>query len=463
MNTTHYQSGLNKIYIIIDMAVLLMAYALAWVIRIINPWFGVTDQNQQIMKPVYLAVLIVIIPVHLLLYFYFHVYDKKIASSQVFISFSIIKANIICLLSLTFFLYLYGKRQPFYDFSRSMLLLYFILNTILSILSYKLNFSTLYFLYSKECNKTHILLVGYSPVTEDLIDRINSNIAWGYQIHGILDDHRKQGDMYKGISVIGTISDLQEQLKQGSLNEVAITLGIEDYGQMEDIVNLCEKSGVHTKFIPDYKNIIPTIPYIEDFQGMPIIHIRRLPLNNLLNRLVKRFLDILGAVFFLIVLSPLLFFMVLRVKLLFSGTVLVRDVCVGMHSKNFGAYEFRTTGIRRKMKSGYVFKITGLVKIPRLFNVLKGEMSFIGPRVECPAFVEQQKKESSRYMIRYQVRPGITGWAQVKGCSEVLTNKRQLAYDLYYIENWTLIFDGKIILFIILNIFNKLFGNIFAV
>lgn len=115
----------------------------------------------------------------------------------------------------------------------------------------------------------------------------------GYAVRGILDDHQPRGMEYKGVKVIGSIDNLLVILPQNQIDEIAITLGLDEYHKLEYIVNMCEKSGVHTKFIPDYNNIIPTKPYTEDIQGLPVINIRHVPLNNALNKFVKRAVDIL--------------------------------------------------------------------------------------------------------------------------------------------------------------------------
>ena len=120
-------------------------------------------------------------------------------------------------------------------------------------------------------NQKHILLVGYSGAAEGFVDRVRSNPQWGYNIRGILDDNRERGSQYDGVKIIGTIDDLEYILEQNSLDEIAITLSLGEYEKLRRIVALCEKAGVHTKFIPDYGNIIPTIPYMEDLQGLPII------------------------------------------------------------------------------------------------------------------------------------------------------------------------------------------------
>ena len=133
---------------------------------------------------------------------------------------------------------------------------------------------------SQGFNQKHILLIGYSRAAEQYIDRILVNPDWGYSIRGILADNVPRGTEYKGIRVLGRIDNLEIVLPENKLDEIVITLGLAEYHKLEKIVKMCEKSGVHTKFIPDYNNVIPTKPYTEDILGLPVINIRYVPLSN---------------------------------------------------------------------------------------------------------------------------------------------------------------------------------------
>ena len=139
-----------------------------------------------------------------------------------------------------------------------------------------------------------MILVGYSRAAEEYIDRIQQNPQWGYVVRGILDDNVPAGTVYNGIKVIGRIANLSVILPANRLDEIAITLGLSEYYRLEEIVGMCEKSGVHTKFIPDYNKIIPTKPYTEDILGLPVINIRYVPLSNTFNAMVKRLMDVVG-------------------------------------------------------------------------------------------------------------------------------------------------------------------------
>ena len=312
----------------------------------------------------------------------------------------------------------------------------------------------------KGLNQKHIVLVGYSRAAEEYIDRILANPQWGYTVRGILDDSVEAGTDYRGIKVLGRIDNLMIILPQNRLDEIAITLGLNDYSRLEEIVALCEKSGVHTKFIPDYNNIIPTKPYTEDLLGLPVINIRYVPLSNTFPSLVKRTMDIFGSIAAIVLFSPVMLLCAALVKLTSPGPVLYKQVRVGLHNRNFEMFKFRSMEVQPEAEEkkawtvkndprvtgiGKFMRRTSLDELPQLFNILKGDMSLVGPRPERPFFVEKFREEIPRYMVKHQVRPGLTGWAQVNGYRGDTSIRKRIEYDLYYIENWTLGLDIKIL------------------
>ena len=242
-------------------------------------------------------------------------------------------------------------------------------------------------------------MIGYSRAAEQYIDRIKANPEWGYTIRGILDDNQPRGMEYKGVKVIGTIENLKIILPQNRLDEIAITLGINEYSKLESIVAMCEKSGVHTKFIPDYNHIIPTKPYTEDLLGLPVINIRHVPLSNTLNRWMKRLMDIFGAIVAIILFSPVMLLAAILVKTTSEGPLIFKQERVGLHNRPFYMYKFRSMVVQDKAAEkgkwtvqndprvtpiGKFMRKTSIDELPQLFNVLKGEMSLVGPRPERP-------------------------------------------------------------------------------
>ena len=217
---------------------------------------------------------------------------------------------------------------------------------------------------------------------------------------------------------------------------------------------------MHTKFVPDYYNFISTNPYTEDLDGLPVINIRNVPLTNTMNKLIKRLIDIIGSIIALILFSPIMLIVAILVKKSSPGPIIFAQERIGLGNKPFKMYKFRSMGVQDPKKEakewttkndvrvtpvGRVIRKTSLDELPQFWNVLKGDMSLIGPRPERPLFVEKFKEEIPRYMIKHQVRPGITGWAQVNGFRGDTSIRSRIEHDLYYIENWSLGLDIKIL------------------
>ena len=405
---------------------------------------------------IYAAAILPIVLVYLLLYYIFSLYTPKRVQGRRLEMWNIVKANTVGIALILGALYLIKMMH----FSRELLAIFYFVNILLET---GLRNLIRYFLRSMRkngYNLKHILLVGYSHAAEEYIDRIIANPQWGYKIRGILDDHIEAGTEYKGVKVLGRIANLMVILPQNRLDEIAITLGLNEYYRLEEIVALCEKSGVHTKFIPDYNRVIPTKPYTEDILGLPVINIRHVPLTNTYYAFLKRTMDIVGSICAIILFSPVMLFSVIMIKLTSPGPLIFKQERVGLHNQPFMMYKFRSMEVQAPEKEktrwsvkddprvtgfGKFMRKTSIDELPQLFNVLKGEMSLVGPRPERPFFVEKFKEEIPRYMIKHQVRPGITGWAQVNGYRGNTSIRKRIEYDLYYIENWTLGLDIKIL------------------
>jgi Undecaprenyl-phosphate glucose phosphotransferase len=393
---------------------------------------------------------------YLFIYYFSQLYTPKRGKRRWVETFHIILANIFGVAFFTFTLY-FEKEM---NISRAFLIIFFIMNIAFSsgarmLLSYSLKVAR-----RKGYNLKHVILVGYSRAAESYIDRIFANPQWGYYIHGILDDNLAVGTMYKKVPVIGTIYQLDAFLSKMTLDEIAITLSINEYEKLEGIVLTCEKSGVHTKFIPDYNGFIPTQPYTEDLYGLPVINIRNVPLSNTYNRVVKRIVDIFGASFALLLFSVPMLLVTLIIKITSPGPILFSQVRIGKHNKEFKMYKFRSMELQLEKEErkawttsrdprvtgiGKFIRRTSIDELPQLFNILKGDMSLVGPRPERPFFVEKFKEEIPRYMIKHQVSPGLTGWAQINGYRGDTSIRKRIDHDLYYIENWTLGLDFKIL------------------
>ena len=446
------QKHFNRLQVLIDANVLLFSYVAAWVIK----FQIISSDDGALSLRTYMIALPITVLVYLGLSYLFSLYTPKRVQGRRLELWNIVKANTVGIALFLGVLYLIKMMH----FSREMLFIFYVINICLEAIARNL---IRYFLRSmrrKGYNLKHIVLVGYSRAAEEYIDRILENPQWGYKIRGILDDHIEAGTEYKGIKVLGKIDNLMIILPENRLDEIAITLGLSEYARLEEIVNLCEKSGVHTKFIPDYNQIIPTKPYTEDILGLPVINIRHVPLTNTFYAAMKRVMDIAGAICAIILFSPIMMFSVIMIKLTSPGPLIFKQERVGLHNHTFMMYKFRSMDVQPPEKEktkwtvkddprvtnfGKFMRKTSIDELPQLFNVLKGEMSLVGPRPERPFFVEKFKEEIPRYMIKHQVRPGLTGWAQVNGYRGNTSIRKRIEYDLYYIENWTLGLDVKIL------------------
>ena len=446
------QKNFSRLHILIDILVIALSYFIAWWMRFVGPLSANAVRARSFEQ--YMFALVFVIPGYLLLYHAFNLYTPLRMQGRRLVLSNIIKANTLGVLLIMFTLYIEER-----DLSRKMFFVFYLVNICLEWGIRMIIFYLIRDMHKRGLNQKQMVLVGYSRTAEEYIDRINQNPQWGYVVRGILDDNVPAGTMYKGVKVIGRIDNLLVILPTNRLDEIAITLGLSEYDRLEEIVALCEKSGVHTKFIPDYNKIIPTKPYTEDILGLPVVNIRYVPLSNTFNALVKRVIDIVGSICAIIVSSPVMLILCMLIKLTSPGPLIYKQERVGLHNKTFMMYKFRSMEMQPEAEEkkawtvkndprvtgiGKFMRRTSLDELPQLFNILKGDMSLVGPRPERPFFVEKFREEIPRYMVKHQVRPGLTGWAQVNGYRGDTSIRKRIECDLYYIENWTIGFDVKI-------------------
>jgi exopolysaccharide biosynthesis polyprenyl glycosylphosphotransferase len=226
-------------------------------------------------------------------------------------------------------------------------------------------------------------------------------------------------------------------------------------------MTLCEKNGVRADIVPDYYRYLTSHPNIELLDNIPLISARYLPLDISYNNITKRIFDVLFVVFTSIIISPLLLLVALFVKFTSSGPIIYKQERVGEDGKTFMIYKFRSMYSENEYIDDKVWtkkddpRITPIGKIirkysidelPQFYNIFKGDMSLIGPRPERPYFVNKFKESVPKYMIKHHVKPGMTGWAQINGYRGNTSIVKRIEYDIYYVENWSLFLDFKIIL-----------------
>lgn len=237
-----------------------------------------------------------------------------------------------------------------------------------------------------------------------------------------------------------------------------LALAPDELGVTADVIQVCEKCGTKISVVPFYNDVIPTRPTIDMVGNVKLIQLRTTPLDEPTNAFIKRTFDIVASGLLLVILSPLFLLLAIAIRLSSPGPVLFRQERIGLNKKPFIMYKFRSmrvnaeqdtawsgsTDDRRTWLGAFLRKVS-IDELPQLWNVLTGTMSLVGPRPEIPFYVERFRETVPLYMVKYQVRPGMTGWAQINGYRGNTSIRKRIEYDLYYIENWTLGFDIKIL------------------
>ncbi len=446
----------NYLMTVLDALIIVGSYLLAYVLRFKTGLFGVSQW--ALARYIYMRELAVIVPGFLVFHYLFHVYSQVKIQRKRTIFIHLMQANAVAVM--TEILYLYLRKEN--NFSRTFLFLFVMIAYFCEVAMRMIIAKIEERLRANGTNLHYVILVGYSHSAEQYIDRVIGNPGYGYHVRGILSNDKPRGHEYRGVKVIGMFDDLDLILKANSVDEIAITMDIKHYENLGKIVSMCEKSGVHTKFVPDYGEIISSKPYTEDMLGLPVINIRHVPLSEAMNRNAKRVIDLIGGFVCIILFSPVMLITALLIKLTSKGPVIYAQERIGYQNRPFKMLKFRSMVVQdpgeevakwttkddpRVTGIGKFIRRTSIDELPQLFNVMKGQMSLVGPRPERPYFVDKFKEEIPRYMIKHQVRPGMTGWAQVNGLRGDTSIRKRIDYDLYYIENWTMAFDFKIMFY----------------
>lgn len=445
------QKYLNKLQVIMDMTIIVISFLLAYYLR-----FYILDGSMSMMFKQSFIPILISLPIYLILYNVFDLYSPKRTQSIYKEIFSIIKVNFIGLLILTLGLYVF----KIVNFSRVVLALFIVLNTIMTSVIRVILRYTLRKYRSNGLNQKHCLIIGATDTSKQLIAKINKNKHWGYNITGIIDNYKDKGNLFCYYNILGKFDDLESILDKTHIDIVFIAIDAKDFVDIGYLIKKCERSGVKTNIIPYYQKYVPAKPHMSDLDGLSIVDTRYVPLDNHFMALFKRIFDIIFSLSAIVLVSPIMILSYIMIKLTSPGPVIYKQERVGLNRKNFYMYKFRSMKIQtkeeektewttkddpRKTKWGSFMRKTSIDELPQFFNVLKGDMSIIGPRPERPYFVEKFRDEIPRYMIKHQVRPGITGWAQVCGYRGDTSIEGRIEHDLYYIENWTFLFDIKIV------------------
>jgi Undecaprenyl-phosphate glucose phosphotransferase len=309
-------------------------------------------------------------------------------------------------------------------------------------------------------NLKSILLVGAGELGERVVETIEKHRELGFRVTGVLSrDLLLPGTTVRGVPVVGTTDELERVLREHPVDQVILALPSEDMPLLKRLMEQLALSTVDVKIVPDLFQYVTLYGGLEEFGGLPIVSLQGGPLEGW-NLVAKRVFDILFSALAILVTGPVMLVTAAAVKWSSPGPILYRQERMGMDGAVFHILKFRTMradaetgGARmasvsdpRRTAIGAFLRRTSLDELPQLFNVLWGDMSLVGPRPERPVFIEEFKRQIPRYHLRHKVKAGITGWAQINGLRGQTSIQKRIEYDLYYIENWSLMLDMKILI-----------------
>jgi len=356
-----------------------------------------------------------------------------------------------------------------YLFSRGVLLIFLVID-IIAIASFRMVLrGVLAHLRKAGYNLRRLLIVGSGELAKNLIRKIKENPYTGLKIVGAVDNSRRAGERVENdVRIVGRIGDTRRLASELGVDQVLITLPYSQHKALERILNDLKDTLIDIKIAPDILQHIMLRSYVEQLDGIPIVNLTYTPLSGWRYR-VKRLQDVVFSVLGLAFLSPVFLLVSLIIKCTSKGAVFYRQKRMGLDGKLFTLYKFRTM-VDGADQSGREWttkndpRITGfgaflrrfsVDEIPQFYSVLKGDMSIVGPRPEQPSFVDEFRNTIPQYMLRHKVKSGMTGLAQVNGWRGDTSMRKRLKSDLYYIENWSLSMDVKILYYTLARAFNQ--------
>ena len=450
------QVFLNRVNMVLDMLLVILSYVLASWLRL-DFFDGDSGNIAGISgKTILLAVAYSLVLFFLLSVFGF--YNTTRTRKVIWKIRAIFLAVTVSTLIATTFFFLFRL----IDFSRGVILVFYVVTILLLTAKYTLMRLVLNRFRGKGYNLKHVVVIGTGKLAQQYRDDIAAEAELGFHIMGFVGN---ENNLRQEENWLGSFRELDSVLSSPDIAEAIIALDPEEYSKLWQIIPDCERNGIKYSVIPFYNDIIPANPVIETIGRSKLINMRTNRLENLGWAILKRGIDLIISILALILLSPLMVIIAVAVKLSGPGPVLFRQERIGYMRKSFEMLKFRSMQVNaeedtgwskdsdpRRTKIGSLLRKTSLDELPQLFNVLKGDMSLIGPRPELPHFVEQFRKTIPYYMVKHQVKPGMTGWAQVNGYRGDTSIEKRVELDLWYIEHWSLWLDVKIL-------FRTLFGG----
>ena len=373
--------------------------------------------------------------------------------SQFFAVAKVTSLSVLMLTALTFF---YREES----FSRMVVVYFWVLATFFMTAAHLLARRVLLAFRDKGINLQNVLVVGSGELGQTVVEKIGLHPEIGFFVVGYLTQNpEKVGIELGGHKVLGLYHDVPRIIQEFEVDQLFIALPIKAHDRLEQILSYLDKETVDIKVVPDLLRFMNLHSGVEELDGLPIVNLAESPLYGW-NVVLKRVSDIVFSGIAILFASPVMLLVALLIKLESRGPVFYRQDRVGLDRKVFSMLKFRSMRIDAEEQSGPVWaskdddrrtrlgkflRSASFDELPQMFNVFIGDMSFVGPRPERPVFIEEFKKSIPHYMLRLKMKAGLTGWAQVNGWRGNTSLQKRIDCDLYYIKNWSLMFDLKII------------------
>ena len=443
---------LQSLLFLFDLSIICLCWLGAYYIRFLEGLAPVETGAPPFR--LYLALLIPIIIVWGISFRAFNLYRPRRMGTHLAEVLDIAKANtlsVIILVALTFFL------RPF-EYSRLVFLYFWLLNLLALACSRMIFREGLRFIRRHGHNQRHCIIVGAGKLGQRVARSLSLHSEFGIRIHGYLTRHaQKVGRVSEGIEVIGLYEDLEKYAL--NMDIIFLCLPPDAEQNLEKLLGFLATTTLEVKVIPSIYEFITLRAEAEMFDGLPIITLQGSPLQGW-NVVMKRMTDMVGSAIALTLAAPLMAIIAMLILFTSPGPIFYRQERMGLDGQSFMMLKFRTMQIDqpgdivlltskddpRVTQVGKVLRRTSLDELPQFWNVLKGDMSIVGPRPERSWVVEEVRKEIPLYMLKHKMKAGITGWAQINGWRGNTSLEKRIEHDLYYIEHWSMWFDFKIML-----------------
>jgi len=405
----------------------------------------------------YSFLLVPIVLIWAFVFKWFGLYRPKRVGSQLNEVFEISKACGVSML--VFAAFTFFARQ--YDYSRLVIVLFTVFNIAALSMSRFVFRKALRAIRRKGFNLRYAVIAGTGEGARRVIERLDAHPEVGIKVEGLISTGgAEEGTLISGVKVIGSLEGIRDIIRTRRIDIVFIALSWNENSRVEEAVKSIGDETVDIKVIPDINDLMTLRGGVEEFDGLPILNLRNSPLYGW-NMIMKRALDIAISLIAIALLSPFMLLIAVLIRLTSPGPVLYRQERMGIGGDIFHILKFRTMAVDaeaatgavwarkgdpRRTMPGSILRATSLDELPQLFNVLKGDMSLVGPRPERPVFIQEFRRKIPRYMLRHKMKAGITGWAQVNGWRGNTDLVKRVEHDLYYIEHWSISFDLKILM-----------------